>query len=122
MLAMGDQIIDGINTQDLLINTDNAMLDNAAIEESQMWMDDWEDDDLVVDDGQQQPTPHPSQDLFSDDIIVTESQENFPNRESISDCSPPTPLTSTPSLLDGVRFTGKLTIDESIIELPLHNP
>ena len=124
---MGDQIIDGINTQDLLIDTDNVMLDKAAIEDSQMWMDDWQDDDLVADDGQQQLPPHQSQDLFSDDIIVTESQENFPNRESISDCSLPTPLTSTPltstpSLLDGVRFTGKLTIDESIIELPPAQP
>ena len=103
MLAMGDQIIDGINTQDLLIDTDNAMLDKAAIEDSQMWMDDWQENDL--DDGQRQLPPHQSQDLFSEDI-VTENQENFPNRESISDCSLPTPLTSTPSLLDGVMFTG----------------
>ena len=121
MLAMGDQIIDGINTQDLLIDTDNALLDKAAIEDSQMWMDDWQDDDLVADDGQQQLPPHQSQDLFSEDI-VTENQENFPNRESISDCSLPTPLTSTPSLLDGVRFTGKLTLDESIIEVPPSQP
>ena len=122
MLAMGDQFIDEINTQDLLIDTDNVLLDKAAIGDSQMWMEDWEEDELVVED--RQLPPHQSQDLFSQDMVI-ENQENFPNRESISNCTLPTndtPLTSTPSLLNGVMFTGRPNIDESIIELVPSQP
>ena len=126
MLQADDNTFNHLNTQDLFIATDHPLLDPAAMEDSQMWMQDWHEDDLdhliepqqqqkqqqqqqQQDQEQEQGMDLQSQDMFSSNSSVG-NKENLPNRETLSDIQ----LTSTPSL---PGTSGRPDFNESIIEL-----
>lgn len=112
---LSDQVIENMNSQDLVVNTDNALLDRAAFEESQMWMENWDATDFTQEDvvNAQQAPPLQPQELSLMDC-ANENEENIPNRQSLTDL---TPFTSTPTFLSGAMQAGRPNMDESIIEL-----
>ena len=102
MLQADDNTFNHLNTQDLFIGTDHPLLDPAAMEDSQMWMQDWHEDDLdhliepqqqqkqqqqqqQQDQEQEQGMDLQSQDMFSSNSSVG-NKENLPKGSSNHRC------------------------------------